>query len=219
MRATHLAAAAALVAALAAGCSSSSSGGKPLAIIGGGTTSSSSLVGDKLQPPTREPAITLEDTAGKTYDLRKETAGKIVLVYFGYTHCPDICPTFMADVAQALRESTPAVRNHVKVAFISVDPDRDSTTVIRKWLGHFDPSFIGLRGTIEQIIAVQHALGVPSSQVRPHSKHGYTVEHSAELLEFTPDHLAHLLYTEGPTTISDIKHDLKSLVSEGKWGA
>jgi protein SCO1/2 len=219
MRATHLAAAAALIAALAAGCSSGSSGNQPIAVVDGGASSSSSLVGDMLQPPTHEPSFTLEDTAGTTYDLRKETAGKIVLVYFGYTHCPDICPTFMADVAQALRESSPAVRSHVKVAFISVDPVRDSTTTIRKWLNHFNPSFIGLRGTIHQIITVQHSLGVPASEIRPHSKHGYTVAHSAELLEFTPDHLAHLLYTEGPTTISDIKHDLAALVSEGKWGA
>jgi protein SCO1/2 len=217
MRATHRAAAAALVGVLAAGCGASSSGKGPLAIIGGDTQST--FLGDTLQPPTHEPSFTLEDTAGKTYDLRKATAGKIVLVYFGYTHCPDICPTFMADVAQALRESTPTVRSHVRVAFISVDPVRDSTTTIRKWLNHFDPSFIGLRGTIEQIIKVQHEVGVPASQVRPHSKHGYTVEHSAELLEFTPDHLAHLLYTEGPTTIDDIKGDLAALVGQGKWGA
>ncbi|HEX3900048.1 MAG TPA: SCO family protein [Mycobacteriales bacterium] len=219
MRATHLAAAAVLVAALAAGCSSNSSGNQPIAIIGGGTTSASALVGDMLRPPTPEPAIELEDTAGSSYDLRKETAGKIVLVYFGYTHCPDICPTIMADVAEALRQSSAAVRGHVKVAFVSVDPVRDSTTVIRKWLNHFNPSFIGLRGTIQQIISVQHALGIPASQVRAHSLHGYTVVHSAELLEFTPDHLAHLVYTEGPTTIQDIKHDLATLVNERKWGA
>lgn len=210
--------AAAAVAALAvlAGCSSGS-GNTPVAIIGGGTQAS--FAGDLLQPPTHEPSFTLEDTSGHQYDLRARTAGKIVLVYFGYTHCPDICPTLMADIAQALRESSAAVRRHVKVAFISVDPVRDSTTVIRTWLDHFDPSFIGLRGSIRQIIAVQHALGVPASQVRPHSKHGYTVEHSAEILAFTPDHLAHLLYTEGPTTIQDIKGDLAALVKEGKWGA
>jgi protein SCO1/2 len=218
MRAIHHAAAAALVAVLAAGCASGSSGKSPIAIVNGGATPPA-FAGDMLQPPTREPSFSLEDTSGRTYNLRKSTAGKIVLVYFGYTHCPDICPTFMADIAQALRESTPTVRRHVKVAFISVDPARDSTTTIRKWLDHFDPSFIGLRGTIQQIIAVQHSLGVPSSQVRPNSKHGYTVAHSAELLEFTPDHLAHLLYTEGPTTISDIKHDLAALVDQGKWGA
>ncbi|HVW79999.1 MAG TPA: SCO family protein [Mycobacteriales bacterium] len=217
MRAIERAAAAVLVLALAVGCSSGSSGKSPIAIIGSG--SQTGFVGDMLQPPTREPSITLEDTAGKTYDLRRETAGKIVLVYFGYTHCPDICPTLMADIAQALRESSPAVRSRVRVAFISVDPARDTTGVIRSWLDHFDPSFIGLRGSIRQIIKVQHQLGVPASQVRPHSKHGYTVEHSAEILAFTPDHLAHLLYTEGPTTIGDIKHDLSALVDEGKWGA
>jgi protein SCO1/2 len=216
MRARHWASTVLLVAALAAACGSS--GPQPLAIVHGGTNANG-LLGDMLQPPTREPSFTLEDTAGKTYNLRQETAGKVTLVYFGYTHCPDICPTFMADIAQALRESTPAVRAKVAVAFVSVDPRRDSTTVIRKWLNHFNPAFIGLRGTIRQIIAVQRELGVPVSRVLPHSKHGYTVEHSAELLAFTPDHLAHILYTEGPTTISDLRHDLAALTTDKTWGA
>lgn len=216
MRARHAAATVLLVAAAAAGCQSSSK--PPLAIVSGGQ-SGSVLRGDLLQPPTREPAIDLEDTAGKQFDVRQGTAGKVTLVYFGYTHCPDICPTFMADIAQALRQSTATVRSHVDVIFVSVDPSRDTTTVIRRWLNHFNPSFIGLRGSIEQVIKVQRDLGVPVSKVLPHSKHGYTVEHSAELLAFTPDHLAHILYTEGPTTISDLQHDLAVLTTDKSYGA
>jgi protein SCO1/2 len=215
MSARHAAAAALLVSALAAGCQSGSK--QPIAVVNPGPASA--LHGDLLQPATPEPSITLEDTAGKPYNLRQQTAGKLVLVYFGYTHCPDICPTIMADTAQALRESTAAVRSHVAVAFVSVDPRRDSTAVIRKWLDHFNHSFIGLRGTIQQIIAAQRAMDVPASRVLPHSKHGYTVEHSAELLLFTPDHRAHVLYTEGPTTIADIRHDLATIVNGKMWGA
>ena len=218
MRARRTAAIALLVTALAAGCGSGSGGKQPVAIVDG-ATSSGTLAGDLLQPPAREPALALEDTENKSYDLRKATAGKIVLVYFGYTHCPDVCPTFMADIAQALRESTATVRSHVAVVFISVDPKRDSATVIRRWLDHFNQTFVGLRGSIRQIIAVQHAMAVPVSQVRPHSKHGYTVEHSAELLAFSPDHKAHVLYLEGPTTISDLRHDLGVMVATKMWGA
>lgn len=215
MKARYAASALLLVAALATGCQSSSK--QPLAVIDQGPATV--LRGDMLQPPTHEPSVALEGVAGKPFVLRKDTAGKVTLVYFGYTHCPDICPTFMADIAQALRESTATVRSHVDVVFISVDPRRDSTTVIKKWLDHFNPSFIGLRGSIRQIIAVQHAMEVPASRVLPHSKHGYTVEHSAELLAFTPDHLAHLLYTEGPTTISDLRHDLAILTTDKAYGA
>ena len=208
MRARH---AAALV--LLAAVTACSSGAKqPLAIVDPGA-SASDLRGAVLQPPTREPAVVLEDTSGHRFNLRQQTAGKVTLVYFGYTHCPDICPTFMADVAQALRESTPAVRSHVAVAFVSTDPGRDSAKVIRRWLDNFNSDFIGLRGSIHQIIAVQRAMDVPASRVRPHTKHGYTVEHSAELLAFTPDRVAHVLYTEGPSTISDLRHDLAILTT------
>ena len=113
MKARH--AAALLLLAAVTACSS---GSKPLAEISGGQPAGD-LRGDVLEPPSPEPAVQLTDTAGASYDLRKATAGKVALVYFGYTHCPDICPTFMADVAQALRESTAAVRSRVDVIFIS----------------------------------------------------------------------------------------------------
>jgi protein SCO1/2 len=207
MKARHTAAL--LLLAVVTACSS---GSKPLAEISGGQPAGD-LRGDVLEPPSPEPAVQLTDTAGASYDLRKATAGKVALVYFGYTHCPDICPTFMADVAQALRESTAAVRSRVDVIFISVDPRRDSGQTIRRWLDNFNPHFVGLRGSIHQIIQTQRAMGVPASRVKPHSKHGYTVEHSAELLAYTPDRVGHVLYTEGPTTISDLRHDLAILTT------
>ncbi|HVT21360.1 MAG TPA: SCO family protein [Mycobacteriales bacterium] len=172
-----------------------------------------------LSPPTTEPAVVLDDTASRPYHLIRAARGKVVLVYFGYTHCPDICPTMMADVAQALRESSAAVRADVDVVFISVDPVRDTPRVIRHWLDHFNPAFVGLRGSIGRVIAIQKAMGVPVSKVAPHSKHGYTVAHSAELLAFTPDHEAHVVYTDGPTTISDLRHDLATLTTDKAYGA
>jgi protein SCO1/2 len=200
-----------------ASCSSSSSSG-PIAEFGG-TGSANGLLGDELTPATNEPALTLAEGTGGTYRLLPKTAGKVTLVYFGYTHCPDICPTFMADIAEAIRQSTPTVQAKVAVVFISVDPKRDSAVVIKKWLSHFSPNFIGLRGPITQIIAAQKELGVPSSKVLPHSKNGYTVEHSAELLAFTPDRKAHVVYTDGPSTISDLKHDLAILTTDKAYGA
>ena len=154
----------------------------------------------------------LTDQTGQIV-TEKSLVGRPTIIFFGYTHCPDICPTFMADVAQALRESTAAVRSRVDVIFISVDPRRDSGQTIRRWLDNFNPHFVGLRGSIHQIIQTQRAMGVPASRVKPHSKHGYTVEHSAELLAYTPDRVGHVLYTEGPTTISDLRHDLAILTT------
>lgn len=152
-------------------------------------------------------------------DLLRRTKGHVTLLYFGYTHCPDICPTIMADTAQAIRQSSPAVRAKVGVVFISVDPKRDTDPVLRHWLDHFNPSFVGLRGSINEVIKAQRELGVPLSKVTHGKNQKYTVQHSAELLAFTPDHKAHLLYLDGPTTISDLQHDLAILTTDKAWGA
>jgi len=198
-----------------AGCSSSPT---PVAVISG-VSNSSGLTGDVLTPPTAEAPIDLPSDKGGRYDIRGHNAGGVTLVYFGYTHCPDICPTFMADTAEAIRQSSPAVQSKVSVVFISVDPKRDTMPVLRRWLAHFNPDFIGLRGSIRQVIKAQRELDVPVSKVNPHSKHGYSVTHSAELLAFTPDHLAHVLYTEGPDTIENLKHDLAILTTDKEYGA
>jgi protein SCO1/2 len=204
-----------LAVGLAAGCSTGGSSGK-LAIVSPPQTGDG-LRGDILTPPTVEPPITMTDTAGAAYDVEQQAGHRVTIMYFGYTHCPDICPTIMADLAEALRQSAPAVRSDVNVVFITVDPHRDTLPVLRGWLNHFSPSFVGLRAPIRQVIDVQRAADVPVSKVNSHSKHGYTVEHSAELLVFTPDHKAHVLYTDGPTTISDIRHDLPLIESNKAW--
>ena len=198
-----------------AACGSSST---PLAQVSGGTALAG-LRGDVLKPSTKEPLIDLRDTSGAMYNVATRDADKTTLLYFGYTNCPDICPHFMADIAAALRESSSAVRSRVTVVFISVDPRRDTLPVIRRWLNHFNSTFVGLRAPIQQVIKIQKAVGVPVSKVDPHSKNGYTVQHSAELLAFTPDKQAHVVYTDGPSTISDLQHDLGILTTDKALGA
>jgi protein SCO1/2 len=199
-----VAAALAGVALLAGGCGGQSDGTTAVregALLNGGV----------LHPADAEPPITLTDTSGTSYDVEARDTNRVTLIYFGYTHCPDVCPTTMADLATALRQSSPAVRVDVTVIFVTVDPHRDSLPVVRHWLDNFSPTFVGLRGSLRAVIADQEAAGLPPSKV---FKNGRTVEHSAEVLAFTPDHLIHVLYTEGPTTISDLRHDLPILVRD-----
>jgi protein SCO1 len=122
-----------------------------------------------------------------------------------------VCPTTMADIAQALRQTTAEVRSHVTVVFVTVDPTRDTLPVLRHWLDSFDPAFVGLRGSLRSVIDAQRAAGLPASRV---SRNGKTVEHSAEVLAYTPDREAHVIYFEGPSTISDLTHDLPILVND-----
>ncbi|HVT63717.1 MAG TPA: SCO family protein [Mycobacteriales bacterium] len=174
------------------------------------------LRGGVLSPPNGEPRIVLTDTGGRRYDVRQRGDGKVTLVYFGYTHCPDVCPTTMADIAQALRESSADVRRQVGVVFVTVDPHRDRLAVLRRWLDNFSPDFVGLRGTLRQVIAAQRDAGLPVSKV---SRDGKTVEHAAQVIAYTPDHVGHVLYFDGPSTVGDLRHDLPILTSAVAYGS
>jgi protein SCO1/2 len=204
---------AAALAGIATGCGGTAAARGPVAATA--AQEAAALHGGVLRPADAEPPLTLTDTSGSSYDIVARNVGKVTLVYFGYTHCPDICPTTMADIAQALRQSPPSVRQQVSVVFVTVDPARDKPAVLRKWLDHFNPRFVGLRGPLPAVVRAQRLSHLPVSKV---SRNGKTVEHSAEILAYTPDRLAHVIYFEGPSTIDDLTHDLPILVRGHGFG-
>ena len=154
------------------------------------------LHGTRIATPFREPDLTLTGTSGRPVNLIRATRGKLTLVYFGYTHCPDVCPTTMADLAGALRLLTPAQRDRIAVVFVSSDPWRDTPKVIKSWLASFNPNFIGLTGDYAKIQAAAKSLGIALE--KPSSTTGeYQVTHGAEVLPFGTDNQAHVVYTAG----------------------
>ena len=124
---------------LVAGC-----GGTHHAAVHSPATAADRLHGLVPQPLPRKPRFTLTDTAGRPFSFMTGTRGKLAYLYFGYTHCPDACPTTMVDLAAALRRQSSDARRRVEVVFVTVDPRRDTGPVLRKWLNHFNPR---LRGT------------------------------------------------------------------------
>jgi protein SCO1/2 len=96
-----------------------------------------------VAPGLPKPNFTLTDTNGNPYDLDGQTQGYLTALYFGYTNCPDVCPTHMANIAAALRQLPASVTSHIKVLFVTTDPARDTPAVLRAWLNNFDPTFIG----------------------------------------------------------------------------
>ena len=115
------------------------------------------------QPPgelPERPSFVLTDTGGERYDFAERTSGRPTLLYFGYTSCPDECPTAMADIAGAMRSAEPEVAGNTRVVFVTTDPDRDSGPVLRRWLDRFDTDFVGLTGTQAEVDAAQEAVGV-----------------------------------------------------------
>jgi protein SCO1 len=180
--------------------------------------------GVRPTPPFPKPDFTLTATDGRPYRFRPATDGHITLLFFGYTHCPDVCPTHMANIAAVLHRLDPAVARQVKVVFVTTDPERDTSERLRQWLGELDPSFVGLRGpmdTVNRALAQLRLQGVrphaTDSTHQPGSAQGkdssYTVDHFAVVLAYTRDNLAHLIYPFGMRR-EDWANDLPRLVKE-----
>ena len=170
--------------------------------------------GAYLLPQLGRPHFTLTATDGKPFSFAEATDGQLTLLFFGYTSCPDVCPTTMASIAEGLRQLPPSTRERVTVVFVTTDPKRDQPAVLRQWLDGFDPSFIGLTGDQADVNELMESLRLPDPVETEVTGDGYTVVHVRDVLLFTPDNIAHLIYPEGATP-ADWKADLEKLVNEG----
>ncbi|WP_406175868.1 SCO family protein [Streptomyces sp. NBC_00996] len=182
---------------VAAGLGLTACGDQPAAVV---STPSSSARPDtiSLNPPDAKPHLTLTDQNGHSYDLVKQTAGRPTLLYFGYSHCPDVCPTATVDIALAVRQLPAPDREKLRVVFVSTDPARDTPRRLKQWLGAIDPTFTGLTGDFTVVQKAARSLGVGVSTPVKHKDGSETVSHGAEVFAFSPrDDKAHLFYTSG----------------------
>jgi protein SCO1/2 len=185
--------------------------------VGGGQDGTSRWRGTLLGEPWPKPEFTLTDETGQPFDFRAATDGYLTLLFFGYTHCPDVCPLHMANLAAVLDTMPGEVRANTKVVFATTDPARDTPERLKSWLGNFDDRFIGLTGTLDQVVAAQEAAGVPVSGAEPPKADGsYVVGHAAQVIAYTRDDEAHLVYPFG-TRQSDWADDLPRLLQEPAW--
>jgi protein SCO1/2 len=119
----------------------------------------------------------LPDTDGKMRSLA-DFKGKLVALFFGYTQCPDVCPTTMTELAEAKKQLGPR-GDKLQVVFVTVDPDRDTPQVLKAYMGNFDPTFIALRPNAEQLAAVAKDFKVYYKKVDGATPTSYTMDHSA----------------------------------------
>jgi protein SCO1/2 len=170
--------------------------------------------GGIVSPPLAKPKFTLTDSSGAPYDFALKTQGYTTLLFFGYTHCPDMCPLQMSIIAQALKKIPAAAADQFKVVFVTTDPQRDSPQVLRIWLDHFDKRFIGLTGSQAAIDAAQVAANLsPAKKSAVRADGAYEVGHAAFVLAYTKDNLAHIIYPGGVSE-EDWARDLPLLATE-----
>ena len=137
------------------------------------------FVGTDISSVRMDTAFSLKDFNGRIRTL-EDFKGKVVVLFFGFTHCPDICPTTLTDLKKTmvlLKDKASAVQ----VIFITLDPARDTEEVLKKFIPTFNSSFLGLTGTESDIDKVANQLKIFNKKVNDGSKAGYTIDHSAGL--------------------------------------
>jgi protein SCO1/2 len=151
----------------------------------------------------------LNDAEGRTRTLA-DFRGKVVVMFFGYTQCPDVCPTTMTDMAEVKRRLGPD-GERLQVIFVTLDPDRDTPQVLAEYVPAFDPSFIALRGSLEETVAVAKEFKVFYQKVPGRTGTSYTMDHTAGSYVFDRDGRVRLfLRHAGP--VDPIVQDLAKLL-------
>lgn len=161
-------------------------------------------------PAAGEFELTRSDgTRFRLGDLR----GKLVLLFFGYTSCPDVCPTTLAELNQALKDLKPDQAGDIKVVFVTVDPERDDPVRVQEYVNHFNDSFIGLSGTEAELADVWNKYGIFREIVDGTSAAGYLVNHTARVTLI--DRQGNMRVSFGfEMPVEDIVHDLKLVLKE-----
>ena len=163
-----------------------------------------------FSPPRQAPDFSLDGSDGRALNLSR-FKGKVVLLGFGFTWCPSVCPTTLATLAQARRKLGSAAAADVQIVYITVDPERDKAERLKDYLAAFDPTFVGGTGTAERLAVVRKDYGVFAEKKGQgkdyqvaHSSFTYLIDRSGSLRALMP-------YGQGP---DDYVHDLRILLNE-----
>ena len=162
-----------------------------------------------LQSPEKAYQFTLTGAGGQRVSL-SDFEGKLVLLYFGYTHCPDVCPATLANLRLA-RNRLGEDADQVQVFMITVDPERDTPDIIGKYVASLDPSFVGLTGSPDEIAEVATYYGIFYEKEESTSAAGYLMAHTASVMLVDRDGYLRLTYPFG-TSADDFAADLEYLI-------
>lgn len=161
-----------------------------------------------FEPPRMAPDFSLASSRGTEFTL-SEQRDKIVVLGFGFSHCPNICPMTLANLAQAYKKLGD-LAGQVQVVYVTVDPERDHPERLHEYLAHFNPSFVGVTGSAEQLSIVRQAYGIIAKK-EVHGDGDYEVHHSSYLYLIDQQGLLRALVPFGKSA-DDIVHDIKVLL-------
>lgn len=169
--------------------------------------------GGEISPPAAAPALELSDQNGEAFTLAQDE-GNVSLIYFGYTTCPDLCPTTLNDFAIVKEELGEEAASEVDFIMVTFDPERDTQARMKEYLNFFDPEFIGLRGDDAQTQQFLKDYGVTVNRVDyPNSSTGYLLDHTALIYVIDKEGRLRLTYPYG-TDPAMIAEDVQHLVTE-----
>ena len=174
---------------------------------------SEKFAGIVLDQPYRIDSTALTDTDGQSYSLTKDTDARLTLVFFGYTHCPDICGTVMSSLASAVTRLDDADRKQVQVVFVTTDPGRDDEETLRRYLDHYDREFLGLTGSLGDIVTVGDSVHVPIEKGERLPSGGYEVVHGTTVIAIDHRDEVPVVWTEG-TSAAQYAADIHSLLGK-----
>jgi protein SCO1 len=167
------------------------------------------LIGTDITGAEFAKELALTDHTGKARTM-KDFNGKVVVLFFGYTHCPDVCPTTMSDLKQTMKLLGEQA-NDVQVLFVTVDPQRDTQAILAQYVPYFDKRFIGLYGSLQQTAEMMGNFKIWYSKVESQTKGEYTIDHSAGLYVFDKKGKVRLYIDNSQKAaqiVSDLKHYL-----------
>lgn len=150
-----------------------------------------------MQSPDPMNNFTLTTHAGEPFDLR-DTRGKTVVLYFGYTFCPDVCPATLVEITKA-KELLGRDGEDLEVLMVTVDPERDTPEKLQEYLAYFDASFVGLTGTEEEILQATTPFGVYYEKQAGTAASGYLVDHTASVIVLDDEGYMRLVFPFGVT--------------------
>ncbi|QIK77424.1 SCO family protein [Nocardioides piscis] len=172
------------------------------------------MTGTLLEPPFEVNGAALVDGSQSPYSLVEDTDDPLTLVFFGYTHCPDICGTVMSTMASAMTRLSEEDRSDVGVVFVTTDPQRDTPAVSADYATNFDPGFVGVSGDLDTISEVARPLGIAVEQGDKLPSGGYDVTHGTQIIAVDADDQGIAYWSEAVSS-AQLAADIEHLLSEG----